>query len=356
MASRVVLHVGLMKSGTTFVQRTLLANQAALAEAGILFPGRHWRVQVSAVRDLIDNVSADANTLAADGPWCSLVEQIRAWPGTAIISMEFLGPRTPAQVAAVVEAFADAELEVVVTARDLARSITSMWTESVQNRGTTSWHDYLHAIREDTGEGRGFWRQQRVVTIVERWMQAVGRDHFTLITVPPPGGPRGVLWERFAGVAGVPTELFDLETRNNTGIDAPSALVMRALNERVGEVDARDYDRFVKRGLGKRGLGKRPQPGPRVGLDEEWVLARSRRQIDRLRELDPRVVGDLAELEAGAIPGVDPDDLGAEEQLEAALDGMAALVQLWAEDVNEREARARKRRLRRKRNERGQRP
>lgn len=85
MATRVVLHVGLMKSGTTFIQRTLLANQAALADAGILFPGRRWRVQVAAVRDLIDHVSDEGNTLAPDGPWHRLVEQVRAWPGTSTL-------------------------------------------------------------------------------------------------------------------------------------------------------------------------------------------------------------------------------------------------------------------------------
>lgn len=357
MASRVVLHVGLMKSGTTFVQRTLLANHESLAEAGILFPGPPWRVQVDAVRDLIDHVSDHANSLAPDGPWRSLVEQIRAWPGTAIISMEFLGPRTPAQVAAVVEAFSDAELDVVVTARDLARTITSMWTESVQNSGTTSWHDYLQAIRDNTGEGRGFWRQQRVVPIVERWMGAVGRDHFTLITVPPSGGPRGLLWQRFAEVAGVPVDLLDLEVRNNTGIDAPSAMVMRALNERLAEagLEGRDYDRFIKRGLGKRGLGRGRRQGARVGLDEEWVRARSGRQIDRLRKLDPRVVGELAELEAQAVSGVDPDGLGAEEQLEAALDAMAVLAQLWAEDLRKQERRAKRRRRRARRQSQGSR-
>lgn len=339
MATRVVLHVGLMKSGTTFIQRTLLANQAALADAGILFPGRRWRVQVAAVRDLIDHVSDEGNTLAPEGPWRRLVEQVRAWPGTAIVSMEFLGPRTEAQVAAVVEAFADTELDVVVTARDLSRTITSMWTESVQNRGTTSWADYLRGIRDDTGEGRGFWRQQRVVGIVRRWMDAVGRDHFTLVTVPPPGAPRGLLWERFAEVAGVPVDLCDLEVRTNVGIDAPTATVMRSLNERLAAagLEGRDYDRFVKRGLGKEGLATRPEPGPRVGLDEEWVLARSRRQVTRLRELDPPVVGDLAELDAGPVPGTDPDATSAEQQLDAAVDAMAALVQLWADDVRELE-------------------
>ena len=53
MATRLVLHVGVMKSGTTFVQRVLLANRDRLAEHGVLFPGKQWRRQVVAVRDLM---------------------------------------------------------------------------------------------------------------------------------------------------------------------------------------------------------------------------------------------------------------------------------------------------------------
>ena len=345
MATRLVLHVGVMKSGTTFLQRVLLANKDRLAESGVLFPGKSWRQQVVAVRDLIDHVSPEENTLAPDGPWNAMAAQIRAWPGTAVFSMEFLGPRTPAQIAVVRESFPDTTVDVVITVRDLARSITSMWTEAVQNRGTTTWPAYLRAIREGTPKpGRGFWRQQRIPSIMERWTQAFGPDHVTLVTVPPRGAPRDTLWLRFCEVSGIPAELCDLDVTGNIALDAPSAMVMRALNERLARagIDPKDYDRFVKRGLSKNGINKRADRGPSVGLNERWVMRRARRELDELRALNPRVVGDLAELESHRVPGVHTDKVSTEQQLEAALDGMAALVTLWAADVRRRERRKRR--------------
>lgn len=347
MATRVVLHVGVMKSGTTFIQRALLANQERLAQAGILFPGKRWRAQVVAARDVMTNVTADGNALAADGPWHTMVQEVRDWSGTAIISMEYLGPRSEAQIEAICSSFAGLDLQVVVTARDLARSITSMWTETVQNAGTTSWPDYLLAIRLDKrSAGKSFWRQQRLTTIVERWTAAVGRDHFTLITVPPPGGPRGALWERFCEVAQIPAGLCELDVPRNKALDAPSALVMRALNERLvaAGLSDKDYDRFVKRGLAKNGINQREETGASVGLDQRWVFARARKELDRLRELDPRVVGDLTELESRKVPGVHTRKVSTQDQLDAALDGLAAAIGLWAEDTHRREAKARKRR------------
>jgi hypothetical protein len=38
MAQRVIVHIGLMKSGTTFIQGRLGANRARLAAQGVLFP------------------------------------------------------------------------------------------------------------------------------------------------------------------------------------------------------------------------------------------------------------------------------------------------------------------------------
>ena len=49
MAERVVLHIGAMKSGTTYIQDRLNANAEALARHGILVPRR----QVLAVLDAL---------------------------------------------------------------------------------------------------------------------------------------------------------------------------------------------------------------------------------------------------------------------------------------------------------------
>jgi hypothetical protein len=342
-----------MKSGTSFVQRVLLANKDRLAEQGILFPGRRWRDQVLAVHDLVGHDEAGGDAPPPDGAWQRLADEVNAWPGTAIISMEFLGPRSRAKIDVVRRSFGEADLQVVLTARDLARTIPSMWTESVQNRGTATWPAYLRAVRGERVEaaGRAFWRQQRIHAIAKRWSEAVGRDHFTLVTVPPAGSPPTLLWSRFCAVAGIPEDLCDLDVASNPALDAPSAMVMRALNERLAEagLSPRDYDRFVKRGLAKNGINERPTRDQGVGLDERWVFKRSRSDLDKLRALDLRVVGDLDELESRAVPGTQPDRVGVEAQLDAALDGLVALVRLWAADVREREAKAKAKRKRRKR-------
>ncbi len=339
MATRLVLHVGVMKSGTTFIQRVLLANQERLKEQGILFPGRRWRRQVVAVRDLMAQVDEQGNRLDPDGPWNTMAAKIREWPGTAIMSMEYLGPRSAAQIAVVRETFPDTEIEVVLTVRDLARSITSMWTESVQNRGTKTWPGYLKALRTgDDPVGQAFWRQQRITTVVKRWTAVFGAEHVTVITVPPPGAPRDTLWKRFASVAGIPEDLCDLDVVGNAALDAPSALVMRRLNERLAEseMDPKVYDRFVKRGLAKNGINERPRRGPSVGLNSPWVMLLAKRELRELRALSPRVVGDLAELRSRPVKGISPRKVSTEQQLEAAVDGMAALLDLWIAEAEGR--------------------
>ena len=48
-----------------------------------------------------------------------------------------------------------------------------------------------------------FWGVQEVPGVVERWGGTLPADHVHLVTVPHPGAPRDLLWERFAGVFGI---------------------------------------------------------------------------------------------------------------------------------------------------------
>jgi hypothetical protein len=336
VAKRVVLHIGAMKSGTSFIQNVLDLNRARLIEHDLLFVCQRWRGQVLAVRELIEKGGEGQEPLAPDGPWSKLVDAVNAWHGTAIVSMEFLAPRKLPKIRVIQDAFAGADLQVVLTARDLARSLPSMWTESMQNRGVRTWDEFLDAVRaQDLEEkpARWFWKHQEISEIAARWSGAVGRDHFTLITVPPKGAPSEVLWGRFAEVAGIPDGLCDTKVRGNPGIDAASAMVLRALNERLAAADfsRQDYEWIVKSALAKRGLVQRGRDTIPLGMDERWVRRRSKEEMARLRELDLRVVGDIAELESRPVPGVHTRKVTAAQQLEAALDAMAFLVEQQAE-------------------------
>ena len=326
MAERVVLHVGLMKSGTSFLQQVLRLNEDLLRDQGVLFPSP-WKRQVQAVKD----ISGDGT-----GAWPRLVEEIRDWPGTAVLSMEFLGPRGPARARRVVEAFAPATVEVVITVRDLARTIPAMWQETVQNRGTHSWADYLAGVeaedRSSPGPGRAFWSRQDAPGITETWQRAAGRDHVTVLTVPPSGAPTDLLWDRFAAL--VPIEgRVDLDVRSNPSLGLASLLVLRELNLRIdAEEDPltpRQYERIVKRLLAKRGLAGLPGD-QRLGYDAPWVPERGARAVEQLRALAPRVAGDLEELRCHPVRGADPADITAEQQLEASLTALTHAVTLQA--------------------------
>jgi hypothetical protein len=332
VAKRVVLHIGAMKSGTSFIQNVLGQNRARLQEHDIRFACERWRQQVQAVHDLMDHGGPDQPPLELDGAWHRLVDDIARWPGTAIVSMEFFAPRQGPKIETIKEAFAGSDLQVVLTARDLSRSLPAMWIELVQNRGVRTWDEFLEAVHHPDGGhkvGHWFWRNQRIPDIAERWSEAVGRDHFTLVTVPPKGAPPSLLWDRFASVAGIPEGLCDLEVRSNPGLDAASALVLRALNERFEAegFDRREYERIVKGVLAKQGMVRRGREAVPLGLDARWVRRVSKQQLARLRELDIRVVGDIDDLEFVAVPGVHTKKVTAEQQLDAALDGLEFLLQ-----------------------------
>ncbi|CAN5526431.1 hypothetical protein BH11ACT8_BH11ACT8_27650 [soil metagenome] len=335
MAERVVLHVGSMKSGTSFVQNVLGHNKERLLDQGVLFPGARWKSQVSAVQDLIGSGGPEQKPMEPTGRWRTLADEVNAWSGTAVVSMEFLGPRTAEQISRIVASFPGARVEAVMTCRDLGRNIPAMWLESTQNGATTGWSDYLTAVRdEDRSQpaGRNFWRHQAIPGMANKWAKGVGRDQLTLVTVPRPGAAPDLLWQRFASVLGVDPGACDLDVRANPSIGLATAEVLLRLNRRMLDDDGnlpRSYDKYVKHILAKRGLVSRQGTEPRLGLSEDWVVRRGAKQVQRLLADGHRVVGDLDELRPQPVPGVHADDVALEDQLSAAVDGLAHLVESW---------------------------
>lgn len=333
MAQRLVLHIGSMKSGTSFVQNVLSEHRDRLAEQGVRFAGERWRDQVRGVEELMRHGGPQQPPVAEDGPWARLVADVDAWPGTALVSMEFLGPRLRPKVQQLLASFPGTRVEVVLTARDLARQVTSMWLESMQNGASVPWEQYVAELRRperDTRSAKAFWRQQDVAAMAARWAGAVGHDAFTLVTLPPPGAGPDLLWSRFCEAAGIDGSGFDLQVRPNAALGLSSALLMQRLNERLAASDhAERYDRFVKQGLAKRGLAGRAGEA-RLGLDDPWFVEAGAEQVAALRASGVRVVGDLDELLPGPVRGADPADVTDGEVLEAALDAVEFLLDQWA--------------------------
>lgn len=326
MAERVVLHVGAMKSGTSYVQRLLVTNKETLAGRGVLFPGSSWRTQVRAVADVLERKRVVAQP--PEGAWQSLVDELAAWEGTGIVSMEFLGPAGPAKIERVVSSFPPGTVHVIVTARDLARNVPAMWQETLKNGRHRSFDDYVDAIRDsERGPGLGFWREQGLVRMCRRWMNAVGAAQVTLVTLPGPGSPPEALWQRFAAAAGVEPAGMEQPPPANESLGAVSAEVLRQLNVLLDGMDYGDYAPLVKHQLAQRILGPRRREEPAVGFDPpDWLLDRARRMVSSLRELGVRVEGDLDDLTPVPVRGVDPRTVDDGERADAAIAALAGLV------------------------------
>lgn len=241
--------------------------------------------------------------------------------------MEWLSASTPAEIARIGADLAGSELHVVFTVRDLARTVPAAWQECAQNGATWCWREFLEQVTADdpgaTPAGGGFWRQQDVTGILERWLDLSPPECTHVVTVPPAGGDPAELWRRLATVIGVEARAYDLASvRSNASLGWESAEVMRRVNEQVRErkVGRRTYERAFKHHLAKRVLSSRKSEESRVLLPAEfhdWAREQAERQIDAIKLSGVDVVGSLEELR----PELDPSgEHFAEPEMSSVLD------------------------------------
>ncbi len=335
MADRIVLHVGAMKSGTSFLQALLFANQERLARGGVLVPGRRWSDQSRAVRQAIASAGGGARP-----HWDAFAEEVRTHPGGVAVSMEFLGPIGPAKATGVLEALAAPEVQVVLTVRDLNRTLASMWQETVQNGRSWTWSEYVDDARDQRpGRGDGvsdrstpggtFWRQQHVARLAATWSSVVGRENVVLVTVPPPGADRSTLARRFAEATGLDLDVESPVRTANESLGLASILVLRRVNELLDQQGLAfpAGSKIRKRTLAKTVLAARRADEPTLGLPvADWVGEQTAATVGALRDAGTRLVGDWDDLTPVDVPGVDPAQVPESEVLEAALAGLAGLV------------------------------
>jgi hypothetical protein len=334
MARRVFLHVGAPKTGTSFVQDILFTQREELAAEGVLYAADRHDAHFLAALDLRD-LSWGGLEGEARGRWDWLAEQVRAWEGTAIVSHEILGGASRLQVARALRSLddGDTEIHLVLSARDLVRQIPAEWQENVKHRRVMTYGQFLDALRDDQRGneiGQWFWGVQEVPDVLDRWGSTLPRERVHLVTVPPPGSPPLLLWERFAGLFGLDADRYAPTDRANASLGVPESAMLRRLNLRLRDVlPNHHYRTFVREMLVHRNLSGRTG-SPRLSLPDDvhaWAADLSRTWVSELALRGYDVVGDLDDLLPSAPrPYVDPDTVEEEQVAEAALDGLALMT------------------------------
>jgi hypothetical protein len=317
MAPVIYLHIGAMKTGTTFLQRLMRRHRVDLDGVGVLFPGRTWREQSYGVREILDRTLDDpVLTRRCRGAWARVSEEMLAYDGrSAVLSMEFLSQATPDQVQRVVDTFAarGAEVHVVLTVRDTTRMLPAHWQTLCRTGGRVSWPDFLHsartlaAWRPASGKGaESFAKAQDVPATLQRWCQVVSPEKVHVVTVPPSSTDPLLLWKRFASVIGVdPTVCWRVPGRSNPSLGHPSAELMRLINVELGPVRISDSSPVLKHYLAKEVLARRADHEHPIGLDRAGLRFAARWNRRTVRAIEARqvhLVGDLTDLPTRVTP------------------------------------------------------
>lgn len=319
MASTVFLHIGLPKTGTTYLQDVLWSQQALLREEGLLLPGAGHREHLWAALEVMGRPVGRRHP-DAPGAWRRLVDEVRAHPGPAVITHEFLCGASGKQAAQAIADLAPAEVHLVVTARHALGMLTAGWQESVKNGGRKTLEE-VAAQPPGKKSGEFSWRTWDLGGVLKRWGGHVAPDHVHVLPVPGPGEPPDQHWRNFAGVLGLDAARYRLpEGATNTSLGVVQVELLRRVNEHLG-----DFRKAADRGVWIRGYlaeghlvrqdGAKFGPAPAEIAD---CRERSRRAVSRIRESGYHVVGDVESL-------LVPEDLPALEHPDEVSD--AALVE-----------------------------
>ncbi|MDZ5621219.1 hypothetical protein SFC88_10295 [Nocardioides sp. HM23] len=305
-APGIVLHIGAMKTGTTFLQQLLADHREVLAEHGYHVP----REPALSLRGVLNGTpAADAST-RRDRVAHQFLSGIREQDGRrSVVSWEFLSfldqPRAARLVAAL--GAGGESVDVVLTVRDAARTIPAQWQTTCRNGNTVPWRRFVRdigALLEDgstTRSTRVFRRTQEIPRMLETWIGVVGRERVRVVTVPRAGGDPMLLWQRFAEASGIDPQVpVSPGMRRNPSLGHPSCELLRRVNVAFDGTLPAGVDKVI-RAVVAPDLESRAGSEPAVRLDARgWEVAAAWNRLvrDAVTAAGTTVIGDLDDLPA----------------------------------------------------------
>jgi hypothetical protein len=293
----IYLHVGPVKTGSTYLQDLLWTNRGSLARQGVLYPCEHDNEMWLAANDVQDGAFIPFDLPEAAGVWNRIRDRVLAFGGRAVLSHEMLGLSGADHVARIAASLPLTRVRIVVMARSLGATLPSLWQEKVKMADPPiGWPDFLE--------------QQRMAgspltdasLIVQRWLRHVPASRIHVVTVPARASDRNLLLRRFAEVTGIDIAGWQgTDGHANESLD----LVQSELLHRLNQVTSEFLDPRAQRRLNGRllPLMRAADPARRRRLPaaaRPWVAAETARRAAYLQHSGVIIHGDLAELQPPA--------------------------------------------------------
>ena len=339
------VHVGLQKTGTSYLQAAMLNSREALAAHGLDLVPPTKRESFELMLVVRDRYGSRRDPVSDERILRRFSGQLDAAAGPrAVLSQESLAAAGPRQIERLLAACGDREVHVVATVRDLARQLPSSWQEQVKAGGTSPYPQYLEDLQEleRTGNGRNPWIHLDPPRVLGRWQRAVPASRIHVVTVPPSGSSTTLLLARLARVLGVdPVHLEPEDRPSNSSLGHVQAEILRRVNAELGDGirGSHVYGDVVKRAFGRRVLA--PQPSARKILVpaelRPWCDAVTERQVAELAAAGYHVEGSLDDLRcADAAFAADVAEPTEDEVARSSVSALATMLTARGEAVAER--------------------
>lgn len=342
MTTRLYLHVGAPKSGTTYLQGVLEANRARLADAGVLVVGDRHLDRIHAAMVVREDPRLENLPERARTSWSRLVAQVKGWRGeSAVLSYELFAGASREQVRAALDDLDGIEVHVVVTARDLGSAVPSAWQERLKFALTTPFERWRPRPESAGPRAEWAWRTMDPAGVAARWGAGLPPERVHVVTVPRERSGDHELWSRFAAACAIDVPGLQLDVdAANVSLGVVAAELLRRVNEKVREPikGSREQSRWLRDTLAHGilvELGREP-----IGLtDEQFADAstRAERAVAELRHAGYALHGDLDDLLASRRDARTPSQVTDAELLDTAVETIVRLLLLVRERTLERD-------------------
>lgn len=226
-----VIHIGMQKTGTTFLQQALTTNRAKLVERGLLYPSpaaglpagggsaHHflahallgWRVKYTPEGsfDLLADHAAALHALLADHP------------GTSVISSEDFSRLNDKQVKALRALFPGDDVRILVYLRRQDLWLDALYGQALKIGQQLDMDSFIARSRARLNYRR----------LLQRWGRAFGKRN--LIVRPYEGFERGGLWQDFCTALDCPdaAALLIPETQVNVSLSHESSIFLAGITD-----------------------------------------------------------------------------------------------------------------------------
>lgn len=304
-----LLHVGLPKSGTTYMQRSAAASREALLAHGVRYPG-------SATSHRLPILALMGTPLGWGGAemqpemrrWNRVLAEVEADTERRIYLSNEAATLCDDEQAERFSRALGPRMHVLITLRGFTSLLASNWQQRIKTGSKISLDRWLKAVLAEhrTGIGANDYARVDLAGVVTRWVKLAGPENVTVIIADK--RRRTLLTDVLSDLLDLPRDVLDAKEASgfsaNRSLSMPEVEMLRAMNavvRRRHRTDWAQYSELVRQGATARMLSMRtPTADETPVLLPEWAVRvaepLAREHAAAVLASGCRIVGDPDEL------------------------------------------------------------